>query len=287
MVGGVNNLMRRLRGPDQRDGRVRRPDLARATSAEDHRRYKATSTRSRTTSTPASTSMNALLQETETLIQADPGGKLRRGETRAASPAAGASWWRRQRTCDAFVGPMNVSAEYVDRISKGDIPPRITDSYNGDFNEIKNNLNTCIDAHLRTDDGDQPHVPRTRRATSTSRQQQEVPRWLPRDGRGAEQDGLRTHRGQEEGHGRPSSVVGNFEGPSEKFPGKKAFINETMEQVRACLDVIKALIQDAEMLSQAAVEGKLQTRADASKHEGDFRKIVQGSTTPWTRLSVP
>jgi methyl-accepting chemotaxis protein len=39
-----------------------------------------------------------------------------------------------------------VAAEYVDRISKGDIPPKITDTYNGDFNEIKNNLNKCIDA---------------------------------------------------------------------------------------------------------------------------------------------
>jgi methyl-accepting chemotaxis protein len=43
------------------------------------------------------------------------------------------------------IGPLNVSAEYVDRISKGDIPPKITDKYNGDFNEIKNNLNNCID----------------------------------------------------------------------------------------------------------------------------------------------
>ena len=47
---------------------------------------------------------------------------------------------------DAFVGPFNVSAEYVDRISKGDIPEPITDEYKGDFNEIKNNLNQCIDA---------------------------------------------------------------------------------------------------------------------------------------------
>ena len=46
---------------------------------------------------------------------------------------------------DAFVGPINVTAEYVDRISKGDIPPKITDIYNGDFNEIKNNMNNCID----------------------------------------------------------------------------------------------------------------------------------------------
>ena len=49
------------------------------------------------------------------------------------------------QTLDAVIGPLNVSAEYVDRISKGDIPPKITDNYNGDFNEIKNNLNACID----------------------------------------------------------------------------------------------------------------------------------------------
>src|SRR5580698_9335185 len=46
---------------------------------------------------------------------------------------------------DSVIKPLNVSAEYMDRISKGDIPPRITDAYSGDFNEIKNNLNHCID----------------------------------------------------------------------------------------------------------------------------------------------
>jgi methyl-accepting chemotaxis protein len=49
-------------------------------------------------------------------------------------------------TLDALIAPLNVTAEYVDRISKGDIPPKITDTYHGDFNEIKNNLNQCIDA---------------------------------------------------------------------------------------------------------------------------------------------
>jgi methyl-accepting chemotaxis protein len=45
---------------------------------------------------------------------------------------------------DAVIAPLNVSARYVDLISKGDIPPQITDTYNGDFNLIKNNLNTLI-----------------------------------------------------------------------------------------------------------------------------------------------
>ena len=45
---------------------------------------------------------------------------------------------------DAVITPLNFSADYVDRISKGDIPPQITDTYHGDFNNIKNNLNTLI-----------------------------------------------------------------------------------------------------------------------------------------------
>jgi methyl-accepting chemotaxis protein len=47
---------------------------------------------------------------------------------------------------DALVGPLNVAAEYIDRISKGDIPEQITAEYHGDFNNIKNSLNNCIGA---------------------------------------------------------------------------------------------------------------------------------------------
>jgi methyl-accepting chemotaxis protein len=47
---------------------------------------------------------------------------------------------------DAVIMPLNVAANYVDRISKGDNPPQITDTYHGEFNIIKNNLNTLISA---------------------------------------------------------------------------------------------------------------------------------------------
>src|SRR5262249_16355603 len=49
-------------------------------------------------------------------------------------------------TLDAVIGPLNVTAEYVDRISKGDVPPQITDNYQAEFNTIKENLNTLIAA---------------------------------------------------------------------------------------------------------------------------------------------
>ncbi|MDD3169948.1 MAG: methyl-accepting chemotaxis protein, partial [Eubacteriales bacterium] len=50
------------------------------------------------------------------------------------------------RTLDAVIEPLNMAADYMNRISKGDIPDKITEEYYGDFNDLKNNLNTCIDA---------------------------------------------------------------------------------------------------------------------------------------------
>ena len=41
---------------------------------------------------------------------------------------------------------LKFTAGYIDRISKGDLPPTITDTYHGDFNLIKDNLNTLIAA---------------------------------------------------------------------------------------------------------------------------------------------
>ncbi|MCQ8119974.1 MCP four helix bundle domain-containing protein, partial [Methylomonas rosea] len=66
---------------------------------------------------------------------------------------------------------------------------------------------------------------------------------------------------------------GNLDADVEKLPGKKKFINDIIDLVR---NNIRALVTDANMLSTAAVEGRLATRADASKHQGDFRKIVEG-----------
>ncbi len=77
---------------------------------------------------------------------------------------------------------------------------------------------------------------------------------------------------------------GNFDAPLEKFPGKKAFINDTIEQVRGNL---KAVITDISILSEAALDGRIQTRADAAKHHGDFRKIVEGVNATLETIVTP
>ena len=178
-------------------------------------------------------------------------------------------------TLDAVIGPLNVSADYVDKISKGNIPPKITDNYNGDFNVIKNNLNQCIDALNGLTD----EMARISEAHNAG----DIDAVIPVE---KFENAYRTMaRGVNEmvqGHITVKKKAmaciaefgkGNFEAPLEKFPGKKAFINDTIEEVRSKL---QALIVDTDLLVQAAVKGQLATRADAGKHGGDFRKIVEG-----------
>jgi methyl-accepting chemotaxis protein len=87
-----------------------------------------------------------LIGETKRLCEAAVGGMLQtRGNPELVTLEFRPVVEGVNSTLDALIGPLNVAANYVDQISKGDIPAKITESYNGDFNEIKNNLNSCID----------------------------------------------------------------------------------------------------------------------------------------------
>jgi methyl-accepting chemotaxis protein len=78
--------------------------------------------------------------------------------------------------------------------------------------------------------------------------------------------------------------VGNFDAKLEKFPGKKAFINDVVEQVRSNL---RKLMADVDSLIGAALAGKLSHRVDASRHEGDYRRIVEGINSTLDAIVTP
>ena len=91
--------------------------------------------------------LRQVLKETDTLSQAVQEGTL---DVRGHAGMFAGSWGELvvgiNKVIDAFMAPFNVTAEYLDRIAKGDIPVAITEAYQGDFNEIKNNLNLLIDS---------------------------------------------------------------------------------------------------------------------------------------------
>ncbi|MCE5245436.1 methyl-accepting chemotaxis protein, partial [bacterium] len=94
----------------------------------------------------AKDAVSALVDDGKMLAKAAVEGKLatradasrHKGEFRAVVQGV-------NDTLDAVIGPLNVAAGYVHRISKGEVPEKITDAYQGDFNTIKNNINACVD----------------------------------------------------------------------------------------------------------------------------------------------
>ncbi len=179
-------------------------------------------------------------------------------------------------TLDAVIGPLNMAAEYVDRISKGDLPPRITDQYQGDFNEIKLNLNNCIDnvTLLVTDANDlAKSAVKGNLATraDTSRHQGDFKKIMA--GVNETLDAVigplnmaaeyvdRISKGD-----LPPKITDQYQGD----------FNEIKLNLNNCIDNINALVTDANLLAQQAIAGKLTARADAAKHRGDYQKVVTG-----------
>lgn len=130
--------------------------------------------------------LKSLIAEANRLSDAAVHGRLEtRGDTSSFSGGYREIITGINSTLDALIEPLKLSANYIERISKGDIPEKIEEEYSGDFNEIRKDINQCIEA-------------------------------------------------------------------------------------------IQALVVDAGSLAAAAQQGRLQVRADGSKHGGDFRKIVEG-----------
>ena len=66
---------------------------------------------------------------------------------------------------------------------------------------------------------------------------------------------------------------GDFDAPLERLPGLKPYVAETIEQLR---ENLRALIRDTGTLVDAARQGRLEVRVDATRHDGGFRDVVDG-----------
>ena len=268
-------------------------------------------------------------------------------------------------TLDAVIGPLNVAAGYVDSIAKGNTPPKITDTYNGDFNILKNNLNACIDAIDQQATAAQGIAAGDFTVAINVRSENDV---VAKSLQGitkvllnlqtelqrltvASKEGLLSERGKpEQFQGAYAEVIrgtndmldaillpigegnrilrlisggnlrekvevackGDHEKMKQAINGVHAWLSDLIayvtkiangdmtatmgkasndDQIHEFLVLLKQNIQnlvaDANMLAKAAVEGKLATRADASKHQGDFRKIVEGVNNTLDSVILP
>ena len=231
--------------------------------------------------------MRALIDDTGLLTDAVLAGKLdSRADVGKHRGVFGQLITSVNNTLDAVIKPLNMAAEHLKHIAEGHLPPKIADTYQGDFNTIKQNLNQCIDTlealigemqrmSDRHDIGDIDVTINTQRFQGAYRTVAEGVNSMVAGHIAVKMKAMACVKAFGEG---------NFDAPLEQFPGKKAFINQTIEQVRSNL---KSLMRDVDLLAEAAREGRIQERADLSVHAGDFRKIVAGMNATLETLVDP
>lgn len=176
---------------------------------------------------------------------------------------------------DAITTPFNVVGEYLQRIAEGVLPERINDVYKGDYEAYKKSMN-CTTNILKGFVDSLQYVTNEQTLGDVDAliDDSKFRGFYQAMAKGV--NNMVTCNIRD--NNKAMSCVqafgeGNFDAPLERFPGKKASVNDIIEQVR---NHLKELIADTSMLSEAALDGNIQTRADASKHQGGFRKIVEG-----------
>ena len=229
--------------------------------------------------------INALVADTSMLAEAAVDGKL---STRADAGKHGGDFCKIVEgvndSLDGLVGPLNMAADYIDKISKGNIPAKITDTYKGDFNALKNNLNQCIDGLGALTEAT---------AVSQAMALNDYTKSVEGDYLGVFADLKAGINGVQERVKHVISTVkkvseGNLEDlPGYKKIGRRSEHDELVPSLIAMMANLEALVADTSMLAEAAVDGKLSTRADTDKHSGDYRKVVEGVNAALDAVIAP
>jgi methyl-accepting chemotaxis protein len=177
-------------------------------------------------------------------------------------------------TLDAVVGPLNGAAILVDRIGKGDIPAKVTNTFYGDFDNLKTSINNCIEGLGGLVEA---NLVLQRMAVNDYSVKVEG------SYQGVFAEVAKATNGAQDRIKHATIVVekigaGDFHEELLGFrkEGKRSEKDVLVPAFIQTMSSIEALVTDADMLAKAAANGQLSARADASKHQGDYRKVIEG-----------
>jgi methyl-accepting chemotaxis protein len=232
--------------------------------------------------------LRAVVAETTALTRSAAAGQL----SARADPDRHGGEYRRivqglNATLDAVVTPIQEAARCVDQISRGAIPDHLTGQAAGDFVALRDNLNACIDAiRALVADADALAAAgvagRLATRADAGRHQGDFRKII--EGFNASLDAVIA---PVEAAAACVDSLARGEAPpplGDGFPGDFARLRDNLER---CSAAIRALLADAEQLAAAAVAGRLETRSDASRHQGEFRRVIEGVNQTLDAITAP
>ncbi|OXS27477.1 MAG: hypothetical protein BI182_07315 [Acetobacterium sp. MES1] len=218
--------------------------------------------------------IRALITETNALSQAAVEGRLdTRGHADAFSGGFREIVAGVNSTLDAVVGPLNVAAEYIERIGKGEIPPKITDEYYGDFREIKNNLNACLDGLGALSVADH---------TLKLMNKNDLTQAIDGDFDGIFGEIARSINGVHAQLGRIVSISTNIRNGDLsdldylRSIGKRSENDRLVPALLGMTETILMLVEETRNMAQIAISGDLNNRGDVTKFQGEYATVIEG-----------
>ncbi len=200
--------------------------------------------------------MDILCDETMKLTEATAAGNLYiRADAGKLEGRYGQILLGFNESLDSLITPLNGMAGYMERIGKGEIPERITEAYQGEFDNIKNSINTCIDGINALVEGQD--VRYEMRMNSVI----EILNHIA--------DGDLT----------------DLESINES--GKRSEYDRVIPCLIHLIETITALYEEINALCHATIDGHLEFRGDAKKFNGQFEKIIEGVNETVDALTAP
>ncbi|MBR0597414.1 methyl-accepting chemotaxis protein [Sinanaerobacter chloroacetimidivorans] len=174
---------------------------------------------------------------------------------------------------DSVINPLQMAAEYMEKIGQGEIPQEITDTYYGDFNDIKNSINACIQGLGGLVEGKE--VLESMSNNDFTRRVEGAHLGIYSDIAGS--INLVSERINETIHIVNNIAMGDFSDlDSLKSTGKRSDKDSLTPSMTIMIESIQSLVDETTMLSDAAIAGNLQTRGDAGKFNGEYGKVIEG-----------
>ncbi len=230
-------------------------------------------------------SIRGLIAETTMLSTAAVAGKLEtRGHTEIFNGGYRAIVEGINATLDAVVGPLDIASDYVEKISRGQIPPKLDETYYGHFNTLMNNLNDCIDGLGALTDGN-----RVLKKISVN----DFSEVMDINHPGIYGEIATAINAVNERLLRIVRISTNIANgdmsdlESLKQIGKRSANDTLNPSLITMIENINNLVLETEELVSTAVAGDLQSRGNASKFQGEFAKVISGFNKTLEAVTQP
>lgn len=177
------------------------------------------------------------------------------------------------QTLDSMTGPLYTAAEYIFKIGRGEIPQLLTQDFSGEFNEIKNSINSCIEGLGTLSEGNRILAGmRVNDFTGRSKQ----------TGHGIF---LEISESINEVSGHINEIIGYINHVAEgnledletlKAIGKKSENDTLIPSIALMIGNLKHVTEEINQLSGFAIDGQLDRRGCAGGFQGEYKKIIEG-----------